>query len=165
MPTVTLDEIDHRMLAELQADGRVSNQDLSERIGLSPSPCLRRLRQLEAGGVIQRYVALVDPVAVGLGVTAFVRVRLDQQDDRHLAIFEEAVSNFPEVMECYLMTGEADYQLRVLVGSLGEFEDFLRHRLTRIAGVGQVTTSFALRPVVYKTALPTREERRTGEGA
>jgi Lrp/AsnC family leucine-responsive transcriptional regulator len=149
-----LDAIDRRILDQLQTDGRMSNQDLSERVGLSPSPCLRRLRQLESDGVIQRYVALGDTAAVGLGVTAFVRVRLDQQDDRHLAVFETAVGAFPEVMECYLMTGEADYQLRVLVGSLGEFEDFLRHRLTRIAGVAQVTTSFALRPVVYKTALP-----------
>jgi Lrp/AsnC family leucine-responsive transcriptional regulator len=149
-----LDTLDHRILAELQSQGRISNQDLSDRIGLSPSPCLRRLRRLEEEGVIRRYVALVDPEAVGLGVTAFVRVRLDQQDDRHLAVFEAAVADFPEVMECYLMTGEADYQLRVLVGSLGEFEDFLRHRLTRIAGVAQVTSSFALRPVVYKTALP-----------
>lgn len=156
-----IDEIDHKILQYLQADGRMSNQDLSERVGLSPSPCLRRLRQLEANGVIQRYVALVEPSTVGLGVTAFVRVRLDQQDDRHLAVFEAAVSEFDEVMECYLMTGEADYQLRVLVGSLGEFEDFLRHRLTRIAGVAQVTTSFALRPVVYKTALPvTGRDRR-----
>jgi len=152
-----LDALDRQILAQLQADGRMSNQELSERIGLSPSPCLRRLRQLEAGGVIQRYVALVDPETVGLGVTAFVRVRLDQQDDRHLAVFEAAVAAIPEVMECYLMTGEADYQLRVLVGSLGEFEDFLRHRLTRIAGVSQVTSSFALRPVVYKTALPGRD--------
>jgi Lrp/AsnC family transcriptional regulator, leucine-responsive regulatory protein len=149
-----IDQIDRKILQQLQSDGRMSNQELSERVGLSPSPCLRRLRQLESEGVIQRYVALVDPAAVGLGVTAFVRVRLDQQDDRHLAVFEGAVAEFPEVMECYLMTGEADYQLRVLVGSLGEFEDFLRHRLTRIAGVAQVTTSFALRPVVYETALP-----------
>jgi Lrp/AsnC family leucine-responsive transcriptional regulator len=149
-----IDAIDRRILDQLQADGRMSNQERSERVGLSPSPCLRRLRQLESDGVIRRYVALVDPAAVGLGVTAFVRVRLDQQDDRHLAVFEAAVADFPEVMECYLMTGEADYQLRVLVGSLGEFEGFLRHRLTRIAGVAQVTTSFALRPVVYKTALP-----------
>ena len=154
MPINDLDEIDRRILDELQADGRMSNQDLSERIGLSPSPCLRRLRQLEGEGVISRYVALVEPAAVGLGVTAFVRIRLDAQDDRHLDRFETAVADFPEVMECYLMTGEADYQLRVLVGSLGEFEDFLRHRLTRIPGVAQVTTSFALRPVVYKTALP-----------
>ena len=157
MPNAKLDELDRKILEQLQADGRMSNQQLSEEIGLSPSPCLRRLRQLEGDGVIRSYVALVDPEAVGLGVTAFVRIRLDQQDDRHLALFEEAVAEFPEVMECYLMTGEADYQLRVLVGSLGEFEDFLRHRLTRIKGVGQVTTSFALRPVVYKTALPVRE--------
>ena len=132
----------------------MTNQDLSEQVGLSPSPCLRRLKQLEASGVITRYVALVDPDKVGLGVTAFVRVRLDQQDDRHLAAFEEKITGYAEVMECYLMTGEADYQLRVVVGSLGDFEDFLRHRLTRIQGVAQVTTSFALRPIVYKTALP-----------
>lgn len=156
MPTARLDELDRKILEQLQADGRMSNQELSEQIGLSPSPCLRRLRNLESEGVIRSYVALVDPEAVGLGVTAFVRIRLDQQDDRHLGLFEAAVAEFPEVMECYLMTGEADYQLRVQVGSLGEFEDFLRHKLTKIPGVAQVTTSFALRPVVYKTALPVR---------
>jgi len=149
-----LDEIDRRILDEVQSDGRITNQDLSERVGLSPSPCLRRLRQLESDCVITRYVALVDPERLGLAVTAFVRVRLDAQDDRHLEQFESAVIGFPEVMECYLMTGEADYQLRVLVGSLGEFEDFLRRRLTRIPGLAQVTSSFALRPVVYKTAIP-----------
>lgn len=156
---IELDALNRRILDVLQAEGRISNQDLSEKVGLSPSPCLRRLRQLEAEGVIRRYVALVDPEAVGLGVTAFVRVRLDRQDDRHLAVFEAAVTDFPEVMECYLMTGEADYQLRVVVASLGEFEDFLRHRLTPVAGVAQVTTSFALRPVVYKTALPVSSGR------
>ncbi|MCB2072342.1 MAG: Lrp/AsnC family transcriptional regulator [Novosphingobium sp.] len=154
MPEIAIDEIDRRILQHLQSDGRMTNQDLSEQVGLSPSPCLRRLKQLEASGVITRYVALVDPDKVGLGVTAFVRVRLDQQDDRHLAAFEEKITGYAEVMECYLMTGEADYQLRVVVGSLGDFEDFLRHRLTRIQGVAQVTTSFALRPIVYKTALP-----------
>ncbi len=111
---------------------------------------------MEEREVIQGYVALVKPEAVGLGVTAFVRIRLDQQDDTHLTLFETALAKFPEVMECYLMTGEADYQLRVLVSSLGEFEDFLRHKLTKIVGVSQVTTSFALRPVVYRTALPVR---------
>ena len=156
MPISDLDAIDLKILDQLQANGRMTNQDLADRVGLSPSPCLRRVRQLEEAGVIGSYVALVNPEKVGLSVTAFVRVRLDRQDDRHLAIFEEAVSQFPEVMECYLMTGEADYQLRVLVTSLGEFEDFLRYSLTRIEGVGQVTTSFALRPVVYKTALPVR---------
>lgn len=150
----SLDGIDRRILDELQSDGRITNQDLSERVGLSPSPCLRRLRQLESSGVIAGYVALVNPETVGLSVTAFIRVRLDQQDDRHLALFEEAVRNFPEIMECYLMTGDADYQLRVVVESLQAFEDFLRRKLTHIKGVAQVTTSFALRPVVYKTALP-----------
>ncbi len=149
-----LDAIDLRILQAIQADGRITNQDLAERVGLSPSPCLRRVRQLEARAVISGYVGLVDPQALGLTVTAFVRVRLVGQDDRHLAHFEETVANFSEVMECYLMTGESDYQLRVLVTSLAAFEDFLRHRLTRIEGVSQVTSSFALRPVVYRTALP-----------
>ncbi|MCT2401712.1 Lrp/AsnC family transcriptional regulator [Novosphingobium mangrovi (ex Huang et al. 2023)] len=155
-----IDEIDRRILMEVQDNGRITNQELSERVGLSPSPCLRRLKQLEAGKIITQYVALVNPDRVGLGVTAFVRVRLDQQDDRHLSIFEEAVAHIPEVMECYLMTGDADYQLRVLVDDLSAFEDFLRHKLTKIAGVSQLTTSFALRPVVYRTALPIgRQER------
>jgi len=154
MPNSDLDEIDLRILSMLQQDGRITNQNLSDAVGLSPSPCLRRLRALEAKGVITGYVALIDPEKVGLPVTAFVRVRLDRQDDRHLAEFEAAVTAFPEVMECYLMTGDSDYQLRVLVESLFAFEDFLRNRLTRIGGVAEVTTSFALRPVVYKTAVP-----------
>ena len=156
MPIPPPDAIDRKILSYLQHNGRVTNQELADEIGLSPSPCLRRVRRLEASGAILRYVALVDPETIGLSVTAFVRVRLDQQDDRHLGDFEAAVADFPEVMECYLMTGEADYQLRVLVGSLGQFEDFLRHRLTRVKGVANVTTSFALRPVIYKTALPTQ---------
>ncbi len=151
---ITLNEIDRRILGHLQADGRMTNQHLSEQVGLSPSPCLRRVRQLEENGIITGYVALVDPERVGLSVTAFVRIRLDRQDDANLAMFEAEIAAFPEVLECYLMTGEADYQLRILVGSLGEFEDFLRRKLTPIRGVSQVTTSFALRPTVYRTALP-----------
>lgn len=154
MPRYEIDGIDRKILSELQNDGRMTNQELSEKVGLSPSPCLRRLKQLESDRIITRYVALADPDRLGLGVAAFVRVRLDQQDDRHLTIFEEAVAQFPEVMECYLMTGDADYQLRILVEDLKAFEDFLRFKLTRIEGVSQLTTSFALRPVVYKTALP-----------
>lgn len=156
MPSYNLDSIDRRILDHLQIDGRMTNHMLAERVGLSPSPCLRRVRQLEVEGVISGYVALLDPSAVGLSVTAFVRVRLDQQGDRHLGAFERAVTALPEVMECYLMTGESDYQLRILVRSLGEFEDFLRHKLTPIEGVAQVTSSFALRPIVYRTALPVR---------
>jgi len=159
MPKSELNEIDRKILDSLQRDGRMTNQNLSEEIGLSPSPCLRRVRSLEDNGVISGYVAMVNPGAVGLQVTAFVRIRLDQQDDSHLASFETAVASLPEVMECYLMTGESDYQLRILVGSLGEFEDFLRHKLTRIKGVSQVTTSFALRPIVYRTALPVLAKR------
>ena len=155
MPNFLPDRIDAQILETLQENGRISNQELADHVGLSPSPCLRRVRQLERDGVITRYVALVAPEALGLNVTAFVRVRLDQQDDRHLQAFEETVAGFPEVMECYLMTGESDYQLRILVRSLTQFEDFLRSRLTRVPGVANVTTSFALRPVVYKTALPT----------
>ena len=154
MPITALDAYDRRIVAELQQDGRSTNQALAERIGLSPSPCLRRVRLLEEAGIITRYVGLVDPAKIGLTVTAFVRVRLDQQSDRHLAAFEERIGGFSEVMECYLMTGESDYQLRILVDSLSAFEDFLRHKLTRIDGVAQVTTSFALRPIVYRTALP-----------
>jgi Lrp/AsnC family leucine-responsive transcriptional regulator len=158
MPKFELNEMDRKILDSLQRNGRMTNQNLSEEIGLSPSPCLRRVRSLEDSGVISGYVAIVNPDAVGLLVTAFIRVRLDQQDDSHLALFEAAIAGFPEVMECYLMTGESDYQLRVMVGSLGEFEDFLRHKLTRIKGVSQVTTSFALRPIVYRTALPVLAE-------
>ncbi len=154
MPNYELDAIDRRILIELQEDGRVTNHEVSERVGLSPSPCLRRIRQLEQQNVIQRYVALIDPAALGLTVSAFVRVRLSVQDDRHLFQFEEAITLFPEVMECYIMSGEADYQLRVLVSSLGAFEDFLRYKLTKISGVSQVTSSFALRPIVYRTAVP-----------
>jgi Lrp/AsnC family leucine-responsive transcriptional regulator len=151
---LSLDETDWRILRELQADGRMTNQQLSDVIGLSPSPCLRRVKRLEAAGVIDRYVALVDPAALDLEVNAFVRVRLSQQDDRHLAIFEERIATFPEVMECYLMTGESDYQLRILARSLRAFGDFLRTKLTPIAGVSQLQSSFALRPVVYRTAIP-----------
>tara|TARA_R110002049_G_scaffold28579_1_gene97877 strand:- start:158 stop:631 length:474 start_codon:yes stop_codon:yes gene_type:complete len=154
MPNTELDTFDRRILDILQSDGRMTNSDLAEQIGLSPSPCLRRVRQLESEGVISGYVALVDPQTIGLSVSAFVRVRLDRQDDQHLRTFEMAISEFPEVMECYLMSGDADYQLRVMVESLTAFEDFLRNKLTMIEGVAQVTTSFALRPIIYKTALP-----------
>src|SRR3546814_201005 len=154
MPTYAMDELDLRIIDGLQANGRMTNQELADRVGLSPSPCLRRIKRLEDEGVITSYVALVNPEAVGLSVTAFVRVRLNQQDDRNLARFEMAVSEFAEVMECYLMTGEADYQLRVLVSSLSAFEEFLRHKLTKGDGVAQSPTSSTLPPVVHNTARP-----------
>ena len=114
MPSFDLDAIDRKILHRLQQNGRLTNQQLCDDVGLTPSPCLRRVRALEERGIITGYVALLEPEAIGLPVTAFVRIRLDQQDDSHLARFESAVAEFPEVMDCYLMTGEADYQLRVL---------------------------------------------------
>ena len=149
-----MDEIDHRILHALQHDGRLTNHDLAAKVGLSPSPCLRRVRALEATGTIARYVALLDPAAVGLPVTAFVRVRLTRQTETVLSKFEAAIIEFSEVMECYLMSGDSDYQLRVVVGSLSAFEDFIRRKLVQIDCVSQVTSSFALRPVVYRTDLP-----------
>lgn len=149
-----IDLIDCKILRRLQSDGRTTNHDLAQVVGLSPSPCLRRVRHLEEAGVITGYVALVSPDAIGLPVSAFVRVRLISQDDRNLAEFERAVVTFPEIMECYLMTGDSDYQLRVLVESLAAFEEFLRHKLTRIPAVAGVNSSFALRPIVYRTAVP-----------
>lgn len=154
MPPMVLDAIDRKIIAHLQVNGRLTNHALAQAVGLSPSPCLRRVRMLEEAGIISGYVALVSPDAVGLAVTAFVRVRLRGQGDRELAAFETAVATFPEVLECYLMTGDSDYQLRVMVASLADFEDFLRQKLTRIEAVSEVTTSFGLRPTVYRTALP-----------
>lgn len=149
-----LDAIDRRILAELQKDGRLTNQDLADRVGLSPSPCLRRMRRLGEVGVLSRFVALIDPHTVGLQITAFARVALDRQEASQLDLFERTVASWPEVMECYLMTGDADYQLRVLTRSLADYEAFLRDRLTRIPGVAKIQSSFAFRPVVYRTELP-----------
>lgn len=149
-----LDSIDLRILDELQRDATLSNVELARRIHLSPSPCLARVKALQAAGVITRTVALVDPARLGLGLNVFISISLKSQNKHDLAQFEQRIAEHDAVMECYLMTGDSDYQLRVLVKDLQTFEDFLRHKLTRIAGVAQLTTSFALRPVVYKTALP-----------
>lgn len=149
-----LDEIDLRILRRLQTDTRVSNVDLAAAVGLSQSPCLRRVRQLEAGGVIARQVALVDQNAVGLPVSVFLQVSLERQVEDALRVFEAAVAAWPEVMECYLMTGNADYMLRVVAADLGAYERFLMDHLTRVPGVASIRSSFALKQVVYKTALP-----------
>jgi Lrp/AsnC family leucine-responsive transcriptional regulator len=149
-----LDAIDRRILHELQNDGRLTNLELAERIGLSPSPCLRRMKRLEEEGVLSRYVALVDPGLVGLEVTVFTRVSLSSQGDAQLARFEKAAASWPEVMECYLMSGDADYQLRVVVPSLAAYEIFLRQRLTPVPGIAKIQSSFAFRPVIYRTELP-----------
>lgn len=154
MTQAALDAIDLKILKVLQAEGRLTNNALAERIGLSPSPCLRRVSLLEESGVIGRYVALVDPTTVGLPVNVFVNVTLDRQIEENLDAFEIAITKRPEVMECYLMTGEADYLLRVVVPDLAAYERFLKQHLTRVPGVANIRSSFALKQVRYQTALP-----------
>lgn len=149
-----LDEIDRRILALLQEEARLPNVDLAGKVGLSPSPCLRRVRALERRGAIRRYVTLVDPAAVGLPISVFVAVTLEKQVETELERFEVAVRKRPEIMECYLMTGESDYLLRVVVKDLVAYERFLMDHLTRIKGVASIKSSFALKQVQYRTALP-----------
>tara|TARA_B100000676_G_scaffold306410_1_gene362580 strand:- start:4 stop:477 length:474 start_codon:yes stop_codon:yes gene_type:complete len=149
-----LDRIDRRILNVIQQDARISNADLAREVDLSPSPCWRRLRALQEAGVIRQHVSLLDADAVGLPVSVFVSVSLDKQIEDNLARFEAAVRERPEVMECYLMTGEADYLLRVVVPDLRAYERLVLEQLTRIPGVANIKSSFALKQVSYKTALP-----------
>ncbi len=154
MAGVKLDSIDRRILSVLQERARISNADLAREVGLSPSPCLRRVRELEELGVIRRYATLLDPGAVGLPVSVFVNVTLERQIESALELFEAAVVERPEVMECYLMTGDADYLLRVVVADLAAYERFLVDYLTRVPGIASIKSSFALKQVEYRTALP-----------
>nr|WP_299391310.1 Lrp/AsnC family transcriptional regulator [Pelagibius sp.] len=149
-----LDTIDRKILTALQADGRLSNVDLAEKIGLSPSPCLRRVRLLEEAGIIDRYVALVAQHAVGLPVSVFISIKLERQQEEDLDRFEAEVSAYPEVLECYLMTGTQDYLLRVVVADLAAYERFLKTKLTRVGNVASIESSFALKQVKYTNVLP-----------
>ena len=152
-----LDDIDLRILRYMQADARLANVELAERIGLSPSPCLRRLRRLEADGVIHGYMTFVDQTKVGLPVSVFVSVALKEQSEKALEEFEAAVGTLPEVMECYLMTGTSDYLLRVVTRDLADYERFLKHHLTRIPAIASIQSSFALKQVIYRATLPLSE--------
>ncbi len=149
-----LDGIDRKILAALQADGRLSNVELADRVGLSPSPCLRRVRLLEEAGIIDRYVALVDQRSVGLPVSVFISIKLERQQEEDLDRFEAEVSAYPEVLECYLMTGTQDYLLRVVVADLAAYERFLKTKLTRVGNVAAIESSFALKQVKYTNVLP-----------
>jgi Lrp/AsnC family transcriptional regulator, leucine-responsive regulatory protein len=151
---MNLDPIDKRILTELQRNGRVSNVDLAEAVGLSPSPCLRRVRDLENAGVVDRYAAILDQAAAGYALSVFVQVTLERQIETALEAFERVVAERPEVMECYLMTGDADYLLRIVVPDVAAYEGFLKNHLTRIQGVSSIKSSFALNRVKYETALP-----------
>ena len=157
MPTPSIDRTDYRILHQLQNNGRLTNLELAERVGLSPSPCLRRVRVLEESGIIRRYVAIVDAKAVGLPISAFIKVSLRSQELDSLEAFQQRVASFPEIMECYLMTGSSDYLLRVVVPSLEAYERFLVDKLTRVPGISSIQTSFALKPVVSRTELPLGE--------
>ena len=150
----SLDAIDRQILENLQNDARMRNVELAEKVGLSPSPCLRRVGNLEETGVIRGYATLVDAEAVGLPVSVFVSVTLEKQIEKTLEKFEKEIHARPEVMECYLMTGDADYLLRVVTADLGAYERFLIEHLTRIPGVASIKSSFALKQVAYRTALP-----------
>lgn len=151
--TPELDDFERRILRALQADGRLSVNELSERIGLSASPTWRRVRALEERGVIRRYVALLDPVRAGVPQCVFTHVTLARHDRAALAEFEEAVMNRPEVLECYATTGDADYLLRVMVPDTAAFERFLQETIFTRSAVQHVRSNFALRQVKYETAL------------
>ena len=150
-----IDRYDRRILDELQRDGRISNQELAERIGLSPAPCLRRVRALERSGLIAGYRALLDARQLGLSLMALIHISMDRHTPERFANFDKLVAELPEVMECLLITGQdADYQLKVVVRDMDAFQALLLERITRIEGVSGVHSSFVLRRVVDKTAFP-----------
>jgi Lrp/AsnC family leucine-responsive transcriptional regulator len=153
-PTVLLDEIDRRILMQLQRNARISNTALADQVGLSPAPCLRRVRTLEQNGVISRHVTLLNPSMIKLPVIVWTQVRLDLQVARRFDNFEQHITRMPEVLECYLMAGEADYLVRTVVPDVSAYERFLRTRLSRIESVVSTNSSFVLRVVKYSTELP-----------
>ena len=150
-----LDRYDRRILEVLQEEGRISNQELADRIGLSPSPCLRRVKALEEGGVLTAYRALVDSRKLGLTLMALIYISMDRHTPDRFANFEAKVKELPEVLQCLLVTGQdADYQLKVIVRDMDAYQELLLNKITRIQGVTGVHSSFVLRKVVDKTALP-----------
>ena len=154
MPPKSLDATDSRILKELQENAKLTNVELAARVHLSPSPCLARVKSLEQSGLISRYVTLLNPHVLGLNVSVFIQIRLEKQVEEALVCFEKAINEFPEVMECYLMTGDSDYLIRVVVKDVQALQDFIVNELSNIPGVANIRSSFALKQVKYKTALP-----------
>jgi len=154
MQNIKIDTIDRAILERLQSDGRLTNADLAEAVGLSASACLRRVRALEKSGVIENYAAILNQAASGRPQSVFVQITLHSQESHDLEAFEREVIARPQVMECYLMTGDADYLLRIIVRDAAEYESLHRHFLTRLPGVDRVKSSFALRTVRKKTQVP-----------
>ncbi len=161
---MTLDSIDLRILRELQADAGLSNVELARRVHLSPSPCLARVKALEESGLIRQYVALLDPAMLGLLLNVFIFISLKQQTRASLEAFEARVCARDEVMECYLMTGDADYLIRVAVPDIGALERFIIEELSPMPEVEKIRSSFALKQVRYKTALPLQKAQPAGKG-
>jgi Lrp/AsnC family leucine-responsive transcriptional regulator len=154
MPKMTLDRTDRRILEQLQADGRLSNQELAGRVLLSPSPCLRRVRALERGGVIDRYAAVLDPLRVGLELLAYVTVKLEKRGKMPVDQFTRAVQSWPEVITCFSMTGDMDYLMRVQVENLAHYSRFIMDKLLKQPGVIDIKSNFVLERVKETTALP-----------
>jgi Lrp/AsnC family transcriptional regulator, leucine-responsive regulatory protein len=149
-----LDAIDLKILAQLQQDSSLTNVELAKRVHLSPSPCLMRVKALETAGVIDGYVALANARALGLGLNVFISISLKEQSRDSLAEFERRIAEHDEVMECYLMTGDSDYLIRVALADIAALERFILNQLTPIPGIEKIRSSFALKQVRYKTALP-----------
>lgn len=149
-----IDDIDRKIVAALQADGKVTVNELAEKVGLSASPCARRVRMLEQAGVIKGYAAIIDQKKVGLPISAFASIKLERQREDALERFSKAVARWPEVVDCYLMTGQRDYLLRIVVRDLEAYEHFLNDKLTRLDGVASIETSFALKQVKRSEVLP-----------
>lgn len=150
-----IDRFDRQILQVLQQEGRISNQELADRIGLSPSPCLRRVRALEETGVVTGYRALLDAKALGYTLMALIYISMDKHTPERFEHFEQEIRQLPEVLECLLVTGQdADYQIKVVVRDMDAFQELLLNRITRIQGVTGVHSSFVLRRVIDKTALP-----------
>lgn len=154
MTPIELDAMDRRILGELQANGRISNVDLANAVGLSPSPCHRRVRRIEEAGLVLDYVTLLDRTKLGLGLTVFVDVALGRKDPESVAVFEKAISARPEVMECHITTGDYDYLLRVATADVAAFRHFIMNVLIGMPGVDKTRTNFSLGEVKYTTALP-----------
>lgn len=154
MAKFELDAIDRRIIAALQADGRMTVQQLAAQVGLSASPCARRVRLLEQAGVIKGYTAVIDQAQIGLPISAFASIKLARQHEEDLDSFASAVSRWPEVVDCYLMTGQRDYLMRIVVRDLEAYERFLKEKLTRLSNVASIETSFALGQVKRSDHLP-----------
>jgi DNA-binding Lrp family transcriptional regulator len=152
--SLNLDETDLQIIYELQRDGRLSNQELADRIGLSPSPCLRRVRALEQAGVITGYRAVVNPAKVGLAITAFVRLRMNSHSAEQVAEIEDRLASMPSVLEVYLLAGDNDYQLKIVVSSFLEYENFVRDHLRTMPALASISTAFAFGVIKSFSPLP-----------